>query len=67
MVALQYFHYNFVRKHTTIKTTPAMAAGLADKQWTMRDFVELLEREERLLGGRLTNYKPARKKISPVI
>jgi IS1 family transposase len=64
MVALQYFHYNFCRVHMTIKTTPARMAGVADKVWTMRDFVELLEREERLLGGRLTNYKAAKKKLA---
>jgi IS1 family transposase len=63
MVALQYLHYNFIRVHSTIKTTPARMAGVADKVWTMRDFVELLEREERLLGGRLTTYKPAKKKL----
>jgi hypothetical protein len=58
-VALHYFHYNFIRKHQTIKTTPAGMAGVADKIWTMLDFVELLENEERMLGGRLTDYKPA--------
>ena len=57
-VALHYFHYNFIRVHQTIKTTPAMAASVADKVWTMVDFVQLLEREENLLGGRLTDYKP---------
>ncbi len=63
MVALQYLHYNFIRVHQTIQTTPAVRAGVANKEWTMRDFVELLVREERLLGGRLTNYKPAKKKL----
>jgi IS1 family transposase len=58
-IALYFFHYNFIRKHMTLKTTPAVAAGVADKVWTMVDFVELLEREEMLLGGRLTDYKPA--------
>jgi hypothetical protein len=61
-VALHYFHYNFCRVHQTIKTTPAVAAGIANKVWTMVDFVELLEREERLLKGRLTDYKPAASK-----
>ena len=61
-VALHYFHYNFIRIHQTIKTTPAVKAGIADKVWTMVDFVQLLEREENLLGGRLTNYKPNPKK-----
>ena len=58
-VALHYLHYNFLRKHQTLKTTPAVAAGVADHVWTMREFVELLEREERLTGGRLTDYLPA--------
>jgi IS1 family transposase len=62
-VALYYFNYNFCRVHTTIKTTPALKAGIADKVWTMLDFVKMLEREEELLGGRLTNYLPAKKKI----
>jgi IS1 family transposase len=61
MVALYYFHYNFIRKHQTVKTTPAVAARVTDKVWTMVDFVQLLEREEDLLGGRLTDYKPAKK------
>ena len=61
-IALYYFHYNFIRKHMTIKTTPAVHAGVADKVWTMLDFVEMLEREEELLGGRLTDYKPAASK-----
>jgi hypothetical protein len=29
---------------------------------TMVDFVELMEREEELLGGRLSDYKAAKKK-----
>jgi hypothetical protein len=64
--ALHYFHYNFVRVHQTIKTTPAVAANVANKVWTMVDFVELLEREERLLGGRLTDDKLAASKTRDV-
>lgn len=61
-IALYYFNYNFIRVHQTIKTTPAVAANIADKVWTMIDFVKMLEREEELLGGRLTDYKPASSK-----
>jgi hypothetical protein len=32
--------YNWCRKHSTIKQTPAMAAGLADKAWTIRELLE---------------------------
>ena len=61
-IALHYFHYNFIRKHQTIKTTPAVMAGVADKVRTMGIFVALLEREEMLLGGRLTDCKIAASK-----
>ncbi len=61
-IALHYFCYNFIRKHQAIKTTPAVMAGVSDKEWTMVDFVKLLEREEQLLGGRLTDYKMAASK-----
>lgn len=62
-VALHYMHYNFIRKHMTLKTTPAVAAGVADCEWTMLDFVKMMEQEEAQVGGRLTNYKPSAKKI----
>ena len=35
--------YNFVRVHQTLKVTPAMAAGAADKLWEMSDIVKVLE------------------------
>jgi hypothetical protein len=41
MQAIYFCFYNFCRKHETIKQTPAMAAGIADRQWTV---IELLER-----------------------
>src|SRR5271168_1137715 len=41
-LAIQCFHYNVVRKHMTLKTAPAVIAGVADRQWTMLDFVKLL-------------------------
>ena len=47
MLALGFMAYNFVRKHGTLKCTPAQAAGVADKQWTMEDVVRMAdEREE---------------------
>ena len=42
-VALHFAYYNFVRVHSTLKTTPAVAAGVADHVWTLRELVELLE------------------------
>ena len=32
--------YNWCRKHSTIKTTPAVASGLAEKQWTLKTLLE---------------------------
>ena len=42
-VAIHYMHYNFCRKHQTLKTTPAQAAGVTDRQWTVEDLVDVLE------------------------
>jgi IS1 family transposase len=41
-IALDFMHHNFCRKHMTIKTTPARAAGIANRTWTIKDIVELL-------------------------
>jgi IS1 family transposase len=43
-IALHFMHYNFIKKHTTIKTTPAMAGGVVDHQWTMEELVDLIDR-----------------------
>lgn len=55
-IALHYFHYNFIRKHMTLKTTPAVAAGIADKALTIMDLARMIEAEESKLKGRLTDY-----------
>lgn len=65
-LAIQFFHYNFIRKHQTLKTTPAVMAGVADHEWTMLEFVEKLQSAEPAAGGRLTNYKPAASKCRAI-
>ncbi len=45
-VALHFAYYNFVMKHTTINTTPAIAAGVADHIWTIEELVELESHEQ---------------------
>jgi hypothetical protein len=40
-LALHFMYYNFVRKHGTIKTTPAIAAGVTDRYWTYEDLANL--------------------------
>ena len=42
-VALHFLHYNFVRVHQTLGTTPAVAAGVADHVWSIDELVGLLE------------------------
>jgi IS1 family transposase len=43
-VALHFMHYNFVRVHQTLKTTPAVAAGVTNYVWSIADIVSLLEK-----------------------
>jgi IS1 family transposase len=42
-VALFALYYNFVRIHKTLRTTPAMAAGVTKRLWEMSDIVDVLE------------------------
>jgi hypothetical protein len=42
MVAIYYAYYNFCRVHQTLRVTPAMEAGLADRVWTLEELVSLL-------------------------
>jgi len=46
-VALHFMHYNFARPHKSLKNpyprTPAMAAGVADHVWTLREIASLLD------------------------
>lgn len=39
-VALHFAYYNFVKRHNTLRCTPAMAAGIERDFWTARDLVE---------------------------
>jgi len=46
-VALHMMYYNFVRIHSTLRMTPAMAAGVSDRLWEIGDIVKLVEDAER--------------------
>jgi IS1 family transposase len=47
-LALYFMFYNFARIHKTLKVTPAMAAGVTEKLWSMEDIVALIDaRDER--------------------
>ena len=45
-VALHFMYCNYCRKHQALGTTPAVAAGLADRIWGLADLVGLLEKSE---------------------
>ena len=42
-VALHYAYYNFVKSNIAVRMTPAMAAGVTNTLWTVRDLVEMIE------------------------
>ena len=46
-LAIHYMHYNFCRVHKTLGTTPAVAAGVADHVWHLREVVDLLVKREK--------------------
>jgi hypothetical protein len=41
-VALNYFAYNFIKIHSTLRMSPAMAAGVTTRLWDVADLVDLL-------------------------
>ena len=45
-IALNYFVYNFIRIHRTLRVTPAIAAGVMNRLWEVSDLVTLLEAAE---------------------
>lgn len=40
-VALHFMYYNFVRIHKTLRVSPAMAAGVTKKLWSVEDLAKL--------------------------
>lgn len=39
-VALHFVYYNFVKSHNTLRMTPAMAAGITNRFWSVSDIVK---------------------------
>jgi IS1 family transposase len=42
-ISLHYMHYNFVRIHKTLRVTPAMAANVTDRLWSINDLAEIID------------------------
>lgn len=45
-VALYFFAYNFIFRHTTLRMPPALYAKVTDHMWSYEELVELIERSE---------------------
>jgi IS1 family transposase len=53
-VSLHFMHYNFVRRHQTLRMPPALKAGVADHLWTLEEVV-LLADDPTLTGREDSN------------
>jgi len=49
-IAIYFMHYNFVRIHTTLRVTPAMAARVSKTLWSMMDVVRVVDEWELARG-----------------
>ncbi|MBN9245176.1 MAG: DDE-type integrase/transposase/recombinase [Mesorhizobium sp.] len=43
MIAIYTVWYNFIKMHKTLRMTPAMAADVADKLWSMDDLCQMMD------------------------
>lgn len=59
MVALYSVWYNWMKVHKTLRVTPAMQAGLADRVFEMTDLVALIEQAEAPQPARLSESHSA--------
>jgi hypothetical protein len=50
-VAIHFMHYNFVRIHQTLRVTPAMAAGVTTKLWSIADMVKVIDDHKAKVTG----------------
>lgn len=58
-LALYFVFYNFARIHKTLRMSPAMAAGVTDKLWSVEDIVALVESYEDRLRASKKKSLPA--------
>lgn len=61
MVALYALWYNYVRQHKTLRMSPAMAAGIETRLWSMEDVAALCEPKVPATRG---TYKPRQPKVA---
>lgn len=63
-VALHMMYYNFVRVHSKLRMSPAMAAGISSRLWEVANIVALVEAEEAKTVTKRGSYKKSRDEIS---
>jgi hypothetical protein len=51
-VALHFIHYNFARIHKSLRSTPAMAAGISDHVWSYKEIADLANYDVALACSR---------------
>ena len=59
-ISLHMFFYNFVRIHSSLRVTPAMAAGISKTLWTLEDIAERTDARVNIAKPR-GPYKPRAK------
>jgi len=42
-IALHFCHYNFIRRHMSLRVTPAQAAGVTHHLWSLEELVGLID------------------------
>ncbi len=62
-LALYFTFYNFVRMHKTLRCTPAVAAGVTNQLWEVKDIVALVDAAEAPTKKR-GPYKPRQPKVA---
>jgi hypothetical protein len=57
MVALYALWYNFVRMHKTLRMSPAMAAGIETRLWSMEDVAAMLDEHAQRNAPKLVDWR----------
>jgi hypothetical protein len=60
-IAIMFMYHNFVRIHQTLRSTPAMKAGVTDHKWSVEEMVDLLP---VVVATKRGKYRPRKNPIS---
>jgi hypothetical protein len=56
-VAIHFMWYNFAKIHTSLRSAPAMAAGVTDRVWDAEDIVAPLDEAMSMMDGHFTRAR----------